>query len=401
MRDHLKRFLGFALLPGFSLLASLILLPLISSQQGPAGWSALVLGQSIGAFVSVIAGLAWPVIGGQLVASAPTPTQRERIFRLSLSTRSLSLGACLALAAPLCLLLERTFPVASMLFMAGIALNALSAAWYYAGVGTPSRLIWNEGIPRLAGYVVAIPLLVLSKDITSYATCTVTAGIVSVLLNYFSICRQKLARNPAFKDALREIVNQLEGMWSRLTQAGQQFGGPMVVALLASSGLPVFTAYDTVLKAALNATSFLPLVFVSWVGRHGLDREERRRRQNASMSVVLTACAILGGGWLIMGTTVMNWLFSGEIAPDFGMLALVAFSFSMGTVITAMELLVLVPEERAALVFRVGWITSVCGIAMLPLLCIYGGAIAAFASFSLVYLAKLLIYSVILVRSRT
>ena len=102
-----------------------------------------------------------------------------------------------------------------------------------------------------------------------------------------------------------------------------------------------------------------------------------------------------------MGTTVMNWLFSGEIAPDFGMLALVAFSFSMGTVITAMELLVLVPEERAALVFRVGWITSVCGIAMLPLLCIYGGAIAAFASFSLVYLAKLLIYSVILVRSRT
>jgi uncharacterized membrane protein YgcG len=57
-------------LPALSVLASLVLLPFIAAGFGPG--AALAIGQSIGGFLSVVIGMAWPVIGGNAVARAPS-----------------------------------------------------------------------------------------------------------------------------------------------------------------------------------------------------------------------------------------------------------------------------------------------------------------------------------------
>jgi hypothetical protein len=64
MNSHLRRLLGFGLVPALSMLSSILLLPIISLKIGPSGWTAVAVGQSIGAIFSSVVSLAWGVIGG-------------------------------------------------------------------------------------------------------------------------------------------------------------------------------------------------------------------------------------------------------------------------------------------------------------------------------------------------
>src|SRR4051794_17971489 len=147
---------GFALLPGLSMLASLVILPLISARFGSAGWVALSLGQSVGAVVSVVAGLAWPVIGGNAGAAASDLRARQALFRSSVSSRLLVLFVLVTCAVPLTVLLAPSYPWSTTLFMVGVAGNAMTATWYFAGLGAPRLLVLNEGVVRFGGYLIAL-----------------------------------------------------------------------------------------------------------------------------------------------------------------------------------------------------------------------------------------------------
>ena len=174
--QHLRRFIGFSLLPACSLLASVTLLPLISGTQGPEGWVALGVGQGLGAIVGVIAGLAWPTIGGNAVALAAAE-DRPGIFVSSVYSRLLALVTLLPFAIVGCVLLVEDYRTATTLFMVGTALNAMTASWYYSGLGEPSRLVINEGVVRLGGYAVSAVALAMGAPLSAYAGITVLAAL--------------------------------------------------------------------------------------------------------------------------------------------------------------------------------------------------------------------------------
>ena len=104
---------------------------------GAAGWVALGVGQGIGAIVGVIAGLAWPTIGGNAVAQAAGAGSARHLRQQRLLAPAGPRGA-----APLldvgCLLLVEDYRTATTLFMVGTALNAMTASWYYSGLGSPA-----------------------------------------------------------------------------------------------------------------------------------------------------------------------------------------------------------------------------------------------------------------------
>jgi len=76
-RRPLARIAAFSLLPGLSLVSVVVVLPVLSARFGQAGWSSVLLGQSIGAAASVVCGLSWPLEGSNL-ASRTAPGQRRR-----------------------------------------------------------------------------------------------------------------------------------------------------------------------------------------------------------------------------------------------------------------------------------------------------------------------------------
>jgi len=395
---HLRRIGGFALLPGLSMLASLVILPLISARFGSPGWVALALGQSVGAVASVVAGLAWPVIGGNAVAAAADTAAQQDIFRSSVYSRLLVLVVLIGCAAPLTVVLAPSYPWSAVLFMVGVAGNALSAAWYFAGLGAPRLLVLNEGVVRFVGYVVALAGLSLGAPLIWYAACTAVAAFVMLALNWRSI----IGRGPLWvpgtiRLALDPVRTQLAGTVSRVLRALFTFGGPTIYAAVAPVQLPLFSALDQVQKAGTNTLAFLPDGFVHWVGSAGNQAQRRIRQSLLFLGLVSLA---LVPGWLLLGPTVVNLLYAGRVTLAWPLHLLLVVAIAGQLVVTSMELLLMVPLGHTAAVYRGTTTISLLGLVLLVIAAPTAGAVGGLVVWVIVQVLLVAFYLLTLRRSR-
>jgi O-antigen/teichoic acid export membrane protein len=377
VKQHLRRMGGFSLLPGLSMLASLVLLPLISARFGSAGWVALSLGQSVGAVVSIVAGLAWPVLGGNAVAAAPDQVAQQEIFRSSVYSRLLVLVVLVTCAVPLTVLLAPSYPWSTALFMLGVSGNALTAAWYFAGLGTPRLLVVNEGVVRFGAYLTALAGLTLGAPLIWYAACTAATGVVTLALNWRSI----IGRGPVWvRGGLRRAVDlvraQLTGTLSRVLRAVFIFGGPPVFAGLAPLHLPLFSALDQVQKAGTNTLAFLPDAFVHWVGSAG---EHARRRIRQSLLFLGLVSLALVPGWMLLGPTVVDVLYAGRLTLHWPTHLLLVVAIAGQLIVTSMELLLMVPLGCSRAVYRGTSVVSLLGLVLLGVAAPVAGAVGGVA----------------------
>lgn len=398
MRHQLRRMAGFALLPGLSMLASLVILPLISARFGSAGWVALSLGQSVGAVVSIVAGLAWPVIGGNAVAAAPDTVARQDIFRSSVYSRLLVLVVLVACATPLTVLLAPSYPWSTALFMVGVSGNAVTAAWYFAGLGAPRLLVVNEGLVRFSGYLVALGGLALGAPLFWYAACTATASVVMLGLNWRSIMgRAPVWVSGGLRVALDPVRAQLAGTISRVLRALFTFGGPTVYATAAPLQLPLFSALDQVQKAGTNTLAFLPDAFVHSVGSAG-DQAPRRIRHSL-LFLGLVSLALVPG-WLVLGPTVVHLLYAGRLTLTWPLQLLLVVAIAGQLVVTSMELLLMVPLGHTAAVYRGTTIVSLLGLVLLVIAAPLAGARGGVAVWIIAQGLLVVFYLVTLRRAR-
>lgn len=390
---------GFALLPALSMLASLVLLPLISRKFGSSGWIALGLGQSIGAVVSVVVGMAWPVIGGNAIARAADPEERRAIFQASAYSRIVVLVVLLLVAVPLTLVLSTHYPWATTFFMLGVALNGLTAAWFYAGIGAPRHLILNEGLVRLGGYAVALVGLMAGAGLIWYAIATTLAGLVMFTLNWLTIMgRRRLWTGGALRIATGAIREQLAGTVSRVLQAAFTFGGNTIFAIVNPAALPLYTAMDQVQKAGNNTLGFLPNSFVHWVGSAPV--EDRRRRMLRSVYLLGAVALLTIPGWLLLGPTVLKLLYANQLQLSWpGHLLLVA-TISSVLFCSSFELLVLIPLGHAGAVYRGNSVASLLGLAGVALGAYRYGALGGVGAWVLLHSLLMLYYLIVLLRRR-
>lgn len=385
-----RRAVGFAALPGLSMLSALVLLPMVTRYQGPEGWTALALGQSIGSVVSVIAGLAWPFIGGNSVASQ-SAQERRTTFMLSLWSRMAVLVPGVMIAVGVIFALRTAMPLVTALFMVGIAGNALSSAWFYAGTGQPRHLILAEGIPRSVGYAVSIVLLAWTHDILLYAMMTVIAQAVSLFINAkFALGILKGIPRITAREILSELRKQFSGTVSRTAVALGQFGGPMVVAAINPAVLGIFSAMDTVYKTGTNATSFLPSAFVSWVSSRKLG-EGREKRIGRSLVIILAVCVAGVLVWAAAGGPIIRLLYAGQVPDSRWMVILIGISVFAALFVNAVEILAMVPLGRDRTLFRVQLIAALLGLVFLMCASTIG-AVIAFSSYLGIQLGRLILY---------
>jgi len=362
---HLRRVAGFAFLPAFSLLASVVLLPLVAARFGPGGWVTLGAGQSIGAVVTIVCGLSWATVGGHAVAVAD-PVERRRLLTRSLTTRTVMLVAALPVATAVVLVVDAAYPFAAWLFMLGMALNTYTMAWFYGGTATPRHLAVNEGVVRLLGYVVASALLVLGGALWLYALVNVVSSLTSLALNVRTVRRMTAPHEPLpRRDHLATLRTQLRGTLGRTGFALFTFGGPTIFALGATAAVADFNAVDQMLKASVSATSILPQAFIAVVAIRAATSVSWWRRPESLVVAWLPATAFLV--WAVAGPLAARFLFAGELDLSRTLSVLIGLALATTMSVRSFELLVLVPRGMADVVFRINAVVSLGGVVLLYL----------------------------------
>lgn len=367
LKQHLLRTVGFALIPAFSFMIALLILPLISAKYGANGWTAVALGQSSGAIASVAVGLTWPIIGGNLIARAAFEDKIE-IYVRSVFSRLLVFAFAATVGAIVGALLAPQYRVEAALFAVAVSMNGLSAAWYYSGTGRPLPLLLNEGVVRFAGYALAFVGMLLGAGILWYAISNVLAAIAMFLLNWRTIVRK--LRPASFwerlKDAKRTLVSQLFGTTAAVVQALYYFGGPSLFAILAPTHLAAFSGADQLQKSVGNGLGALPTAFVSWVGSASAGNRFRRIL-TATAFMLITAFGVFVA-IAVAGQQVLDFIFSGHLVLHSTDLLILAGALSGTFLVKAVELLVLVPLGRHQIVYEGTLGTSLLGLVLFIIL---------------------------------
>ena len=389
---HVRRVMGFALIPLFTMASTILVLPLISSRFGQDGWSALGLGQSLGAFLSVIAGLAWHVIGAQQVAPE-NEDGRRIIYAESLKSRALVFMLLLPLAATLCLTFAPLYKWECVAFMVATGLNCLTASWFFAGTGQPKFVIRNEGMVRLSGYLLSIPALILFNSLWAYAIILIVTGMLMVVANSLSIFGSDYGSVWSQTRPVLEVIReQFKGMVSRTFSAGHQYLGVTIVSVVMPQGLPVYSALDNMQKSVNNATTFYPQSFAWWVGTSSKISVRLRRIR---LLVLVTACLSLSifTMWLVCGPLIMRLLYQDQANVSFMLHFWTALGMGAYTLSRALGQLGLVPLGLQSAVYRG---TTVCAVIGLPGLVVglwTGGIAGALAATGLAYAGLSVFYS--------
>lgn len=163
-----RRILAFAGVPFLALVAPFLFLPVLARVSGAEAWVAIALGQSVGGFVALVAGLGYPTLAPPQVAIA-SPERRRRILATSLHTRmpvwviGVIVGVTVAaLLAPASHRLEGAL-------MAGVlSLSGLAPTWYWIGVGRALPILWFEVLPRMAATLAATIILLAGGGVIWY-----------------------------------------------------------------------------------------------------------------------------------------------------------------------------------------------------------------------------------------
>lgn len=386
MPSHVRRILGFSLLPAMSMLAPLVLLPIVAQRYGPSGWSAIALGQSVGAIVGVVVALAWPIVGGHQIARSNLDLRRE-IYIDSLGSRLFVLVVATPLAAVFLILLGQPLRLETILFMIGISLNGLTASWYFAGTGEPRKLVVNEGVVRLAGYALAATAMILGSPLIIYASLTIMAGLAMIVLNWWTIVARRPSREQfRFRAWLHIVRGHSYGTLSRVLQGGFSFGGVPISAAIVPGGLSSFAAADQLAKAASNAGLALPASFVGWVGQGG---SALKRRSLTATMTTLAILAIAVVVWYAVGPAVVTFLYRGESGLGRAEITLIGLAI-FGTVgARVLELLAVVPAGEERSIFLTNTVMSVVGLCLLPLAFVNWGVIGGLTVYAAIPIATM------------
>jgi len=360
-RSAVGRFLGFGLVPALSLASSIVLLPLVAHRFGPLGWSSISVGTAVGAYAGVIIGLSWPITGPHRVARA-NAEERRAIYWLSLRSRTLVFVCALLPVAVVAGLLTATGPymVATILVAVGISLNGFTAAWYFAGTGSPWLLVRNEALIRCGNYLLIILALSLGAPFWSYGAAIVASGLLMLIVNWFTIMGGPSLRFPSGSVPREPLSEQISGGAARFANSAFSTLTPVLFALAHPAGLSAFAALDQLQKAANNGLGAFPQALVGFVSRlSGAPLLHRLRL----VVVAGCFCAIVGSlVFAFVGSKLIRLLFRGKVDPDFAVIVLVGVSIAMFFLGQVLQQVVLVPAGMVAKSYVVMASVSLSGI---------------------------------------
>jgi O-antigen/teichoic acid export membrane protein len=193
-RPVARRILAFTGVPFLALLAPLLFLPVLARLAGADAWVAIALGQSVGGFAALLAGVGYPTLAPPQVAVA-SAERRRRILATSLHVR-LPVWLVAALVGVLvAIALAPDSHRAEAAVMAGaMSLAALAPTWYWIGVGRALPILWTEVLPRMAATLAATGILLAGGAVIWYPVLLILAMVAGPAAVYLRLAGPEFTR---------------------------------------------------------------------------------------------------------------------------------------------------------------------------------------------------------------
>ena len=137
-------------MPFLALLAPFLFLPVLARLAGADAWVAIALGQSVGGFAALVAGLGYAdpraAAGRGRLGAAGAVASSPPACTPALPAWLVAAAGGVVVAA----LLAPDDHRAEAAVMAGaMSLSALAPTWYWIGVGRALPILWSEVLPRM------------------------------------------------------------------------------------------------------------------------------------------------------------------------------------------------------------------------------------------------------------
>lgn len=310
----------YLIAPMLGAVTPLLVYPSVTTHYGAAGLGAVGVAQSLGSAAAIIGELGWSVVGPQRVAGSDVAS-RAQLVRDSLVSRLVTMLILLPAAAIIGMLLVPDSRLDVAVLTVGFGLTGLSVTWALIGANRPGLMLLLDSLPRLALVGAVVVALQLGAPLWVYGIGLAVASVFACLAGaaVFRAPGFTPVTNPSRTLAL--IRSQAVITLSRTVSAGFTALPVTLVALVAPTAVPLFTAVDRLCRMALAVLSAVPNRLQSWVGQARGDqlvhRNTRQLQINASLG--LAAAAV----YACLLPFVAGFVFSGvvDITPTIALLS--------------------------------------------------------------------------------
>ena len=328
-----RRIVAFAGAPFLSLVAPFFFLPVLARLAGEDAWVAIAVGQSIGGFAALVAGMGYPTLAPPVLAQA-SDAERRRYVATSLVVRGpvwLVMAAVGGVAAAI--FTPDGYAVEASATAVVLSLAGLAPTWYWVGVGRAMPILWAEVLPRAGAMVLAAVALLVGGDLIWYPILLGVAMVAGPAFVYARIARGGFTgwrRQEAFHIARRHppavIAETAAGAYNALAVT-------LVAHAASVSDAARYVSGDKAYRIGQYGVSSLGNALQGWVAERGDAGVARRMKGAVGLHVALGTSG--GLAFALIGPALTRFLFGADIAIDHVTAAgfgVAIFGISLGTV---------------------------------------------------------------------
>jgi hypothetical protein len=287
---------------------------------------AIAVGQSVGGFAALVAGLGYQTLAPPQVAVSDAE-RRRRILATSLHVRFPVWLVAAAVAGIVgALLAPASHRPEAAVMAVGMSLAALAPTWYWIGVGRALPILWFEVLPRMAATLLAAGILLAGGEVLWYPVLLIVAMIAGPAVVYVRVAGSELFRMDR-SDAASVLRTHPQAVIAE-TAAGAY--NALAVALV-TGVTPVaeaarYVSGDKSYRIGQYSVSALGNALQGWVAEAG-ERVQLGRRLR--LAVLLHAGLGVVGfiTFALLGPLLTEVLFGSEVAID----RLTAVGFGIAT----------------------------------------------------------------------
>lgn len=342
----LMRLATFALTVGAGTIVGLLAIPVITGVVGSDAWAIQVLVQSLATLFGVLVAFGWGTVGPGMVASTESAL-RPQLFLDSFVTR----GYLFLLAAPLMVAFMIILQPKDAAFVAiasvAYLLPYLGASWYFVGEARPMRLFLVDALPQLAGTIVGLVVLVVTRDFTLLVTTQLLFNLGAVVLSTAVVLSGSsgVKADLSLRTSLSQMATQRHGVITAATGSLYVNLPILVVKVLLPDQLDAYALADRLFRFAVTAFSPVLQFIQGWIPEGGLQSMAHRIHRASQLTPML---GLTGGiGLAALGPVAADVLVRGTTEFGLGLSIPIGFSFAAVAVSQVLGLACLVSLGRS------------------------------------------------------
>ena len=326
-----RRLLSFAALPFLSLATPFFFFPILARVAGAHAWLAIAVGQSTGAFFSLVVTQGYNLVGPTMINLIPQ-TQRQGAFQ-----RSVQLRLIVFLPSSIVAFLIAWFvapdgyrAIAALMSLA-MTMTGLSSAWYMIGLGQAKLIIVYEILPKMVATIVAASLVIRYVEVIWYPVLLIVSSSASLTI----FCARTVIPTDLLRFRFKELRHAFRANRSALaTEMASGSYASLAVTFVSVSASPIqaasYVSGDKLFKLGIYAVGAVGNALQGWVVEHGAQEFRSRARQSFIAHFALGAVGFVS--FVALGPTLSALLFGQVVAIN------QATAWGLGVAILALSL---------------------------------------------------------------